>query len=38
MPRGAWYAIAAYAVTALSLAIYLWLLHRERKRLAAADR
>lgn len=32
------YAIAAYAITGLTLVIYLGLLHRERKRLAAADR
>ena len=32
------YAIAAYAITAGTLGFYLWLLHRERKRLAALDR
>jgi hypothetical protein len=32
------YLIAAYAITALTLGVYLGLLHRERKRLAAADR
>lgn len=32
------YAIAAYGITGLTLGIYLFLLHRERKRLAAADR
>jgi hypothetical protein len=32
------YAIAAYAVTGLTLACYLALLHRERRRLAALER
>jgi CcmD family protein len=32
------YAIAAYGITGLTLGVYLWLLHRERKRLAAAER
>jgi hypothetical protein len=32
------YAIAAYGITAVTLMVYLGLLHRERKRLAAADR
>jgi hypothetical protein len=32
------YAIAAYALTAATLAVYLWLLHRERRRLAAFER
>ena len=31
------YAIAAYAITAGTLGFYLWLLHRERSRLAALD-
>ena len=32
------YAIAAYAVTALTLGVYLGLLHRERRRLAGLER
>ena len=32
------YAIAAYGITGVTLGVYLWLLHRERKRLAAAER
>ena len=32
------YAIAAYAITASTLGFYLWLLHRERSRLAALER
>jgi hypothetical protein len=31
------YAIAAYGITALTLGAYLWLLHRERRRLAALE-
>jgi hypothetical protein len=31
------YVIAAYAVTGLTLAFYLGLLHRERRRLAGLD-
>jgi len=32
------YAIAAYGITALTLGIYLGLLHRERRRLAELER
>jgi hypothetical protein len=32
------YAIAAYTITAGTLGFYLWLLHRERKRLASLER